>query len=284
MQYNIKNDITVIRKYFGLSQQEFANVFEINRLRIARIESGQSYPKDDFLEKIYSFCYRKGLRLNLQKELFYKDDLPKGHILLTHASKSEILGDISISKGRGSNDFGHGFYCGDSYDSSITFACRFPKSSIYFVDFDPRKLKCLKFGVDTKWMIAIAYFRGKINEYKDHPLVEEVVLEVENADFVMAPIADNRMFQIIDSFIDGEITDEQCKHCLAATNLGMQYVFLTEKSLKNVNLLERCYISDLEREAKREEQADFQRIGNDKSKLARIQYKNKGKYIGEILQ
>jgi len=31
------------------------------------------------------------------------------------------------------------------------------------------------------------------------------------------------MFEIIDSFIEGEITDVQCQHCLSATNLGKQY-------------------------------------------------------------
>lgn len=41
------------------------------------------------------------------------------------------------------------------------------------------------------------------------------------------------MFRIIDSFIEGEITDEQCIHCLAATNLGLQYVFKTKKCLES---------------------------------------------------
>ena len=33
-------------------------------------------------------------------------------------------------------------------------------------------------------------------------------------------------FEIIDRFIDGEITDVQCQHCLSATNLGKQYVII----------------------------------------------------------
>ena len=40
-------------------------------------------------------------------------------------------------------------------------------------------------------------------------------------------------FEIIDRFIDGEITDVQCQHCLSATNLGKQYVFI---GIKNVCL------------------------------------------------
>lgn len=62
------------------------------------------------------------------------------------------------------------------------------------------------------------------------------------------------MFEIIDSFIDGEITDIQCQHCLSATNLGMQYVFVSEKALSQITLLERCYLTDL---AKRMDQAGF---------------------------
>ena len=45
------------------------------------------------------------------------------------------------------------------------------------------------------------------------------------------------MFQIINSFIEGELTDEQCKHCLAATNLGMQYIFVSEKAVSQAKLI-----------------------------------------------
>lgn len=55
------------------------------------------------------------------------------------------------------------------------------------------------------------------------------------------------MFQIINSFISGELTDEQCRHCLAATNLGMQYIFLNEKAVSQIKLVERCYISTNEK-------------------------------------
>ena len=55
------------------------------------------------------------------------------------------------------------------------------------------------------------------------------------------------MFQIINSFIEGELTDEQCKHCLAATNLGMQYIFVSEKAVSQAKLIECCYISQNER-------------------------------------
>lgn len=283
MDYRIKEDLMLIREFFQMSQEELSTKLGVDKITLLRTENGNTYPRVELINKIYNFCFNKGLRLNLQKEMLYKDDIKLNHILLSHASKSEIVGDISIDKGRINNDFGKGFYCGDSYEKSVCFVCRYPESCVYLIDFDPSNLKSIKFEVNTEWMLAIAYFRGKLDNYKDSKLMKKILSPIQTADYVIAPIADNRMFQIIDTFIDGEITDEQCKHCLAATNLGMQYVFLSTKSIEHIKLLEKCFVSTSEKEYYQNEQLEFQKLGADKSKLARIQYRGKGKYIEEIL-
>ena len=91
------------------------------------------------------------------------------------------------------------------------------------------------------------------------------------------------MFQIINSFIAGDLTDEQCKHCLAATNLGMQYIFISEKAVSQVKLIERCYIADNEREYYKNIRNEESKLGEDKVKLAKRQYRGRGQYIDEIL-
>lgn len=91
------------------------------------------------------------------------------------------------------------------------------------------------------------------------------------------------MFQIINSFIEGELTDEQCKHCLAATNLGMQYIFVSEKAVSQEKLIECCYISQNEREYYKNIRLEESKLGANKVKLARKQYRGKGRYIDEIL-
>ena len=91
------------------------------------------------------------------------------------------------------------------------------------------------------------------------------------------------MFKIIDSFIQGEITDEQCKHCLAATNLGKQYVFVSDLAISQLEIVERVYLSDNEKNYYKEMRSSDSKLGEDKVKLARIQYRGKGKYIDEIL-
>jgi len=62
-------------------------------------------------------------------------------------------------------------------------------------------------------------FRGLLGGYKPYPLIQKIVARIRSADVVKDSIADNRMFEIIDEFIDGEIADEQRKHRLAAMRL-----------------------------------------------------------------
>lgn len=284
MDYKIDEDTILIREFYQLSQREFANILGVDKMTLSRTENNDTYPREELMDRVYNFCFEKGLNLNKQKEMLYKEDLSNKHILLTHASKLGIDGEISIDKGRVNNDFGKGFYCGESYDKSISFVCRFPSSCVYFIDFNPNNLIETQFEVSTRWMLAIAYFRGRLEKYKYSKIIKEIIGKINKADYIVAPIADNRMFQIIDTFIDGEITDEQCKHCLAATNLGMQYVFKTQKALDQIHILERCFVSSKEKEYYQNEQVRFQKEGEDKSKLARIQYRGKGKYIEEILK
>ena len=92
------------------------------------------------------------------------------------------------------------------------------------------------------------------------------------------------MFEIIDSFIDGEITDVQCQHCLSATNLGNQYVFVTSKALHHVTLLHYCYLAQAEKNAYLSSKMDEHKISSDKVKLARKQYRGQGNYIEDILK
>ena len=133
-------------------------------------------------------------------------------------------------------------------------------------------------------MLTIAYYRGALSEYENHPTVKNIIKKSRNCDYIIAPIADNRMFQIINAFINGELTDEQCKHCLAATNLGMQYIFISEKAANQLKLIERCYIAENEKEYFKNRRYDELKLGDNKVKLAKKQYRGKGLYIDEILK
>ena len=284
MEYNFREDLKAIRAILDLTQTELAEQLNVEQKTISRNELGNNEPSLKLLENVYSFAFKKNINLNKLKEMLWRDNLKDDHKLLFHGAKSTIEGSIDIHKGRANNDLGRGFYAGESYEQAISFIAGFEKPSVYFLDFDNRNLRCKKYQVNQEWMLTIAYYRGVLESYESHPIIKTLVEESKNCDYIIAPIADNRMFQIINSFIDGEITDEQCKHCLAATHLGSQYVFVSERAVEQTQIIERCYISEAEKEYYKKIRTKDAKLGDDKVKLAKIEYRGKGKYIDEILR
>ena len=282
MDYNFDKDFKAIRDVLDISQKEFAKVLDTEQKTISNIESKDSYPSKTIVESAFTYAFKKDVKINKLKELLCRDNLSHNEKLLFHGSKGEIKGDIDVNFGRGNNDFGKGFYTGESYEQAVSFISTYDDPSVYFMSFDDSDLKCKRYSVDREWMMTIAYYRESLEEYENHPLIEKIIKESRDCDYIIAPIADNKMFETINEFIEGNLTDEQCKHCLAATNLGMQYVFLTEKAASRLKIVER-YVCDKEREYYKKIKEDYRKLGNDKVKLAKAQYRGVGKYIDEVL-
>lgn len=283
MDYNFDKDFKAIRDVLDISQKEFAKVLDTEQKTISNIESKDSYPSKTIVESAFTYAFKKDVKINKLKELLCRDNLSHNEKLLFHGSKGEIKGDIDVNFGRGNNDFGQGFYTGESYEQAVSFISTYDDPSVYFMSFDDSDLKCKRYSVDREWMMTIAYYRESLEEYENHPLIKKNIAESRDCDYIVAPIADNKMFETINEFIEGNLTDEQCKHCLAATNLGMQYVFLTEKAASRLKIVERCYVCDKEREYYKKLKEDYRKLGNDKVKLAKAQYRGVGKYIDEVL-
>ena len=282
MDYKVGSDLSLTRFLLNISQEELAREISIERITLLRIENNETNPSLKTLDQIYSYIYEKGININQIKADFFDEEMITGTLLL-HGSKSEIQGDISPFVGRKSSDFGQAFYAGESVEQTTSFVTNFENSCLYILEFNEKGLKRYDFDVNQEWMLAVAYFRGTLEKYKNHPKIQNIVNIVKSADYVVAPIADNRMFRIIDQFIEGLITDEQCQHCLAATHLGKQYAFLTTKATSQIKILDRCFISSKERKEKRKIKEHDGELSENKVKEAMRSFRNKGKYIEDIL-
>lgn len=282
--FEVAADIEIMQELLGLSVADLAKQIGVTHQSIYNWKTNEQQITEKNLEKIYDFAYKNDIRLNKIKEQFCKEECIPKHKILFHGAKTYIDGELSLEKSKNGNDFGRGFYCGESLEQSAMFVASYHSSSLYIVDFDPTGLKYIQLGVTRDWMLMIAYYRKRLDIYTDHPLIQKLIAQLEGIDYIIAPIADNRMFEIIDSFIDGEITDVQCQHCLSATNLGNQYVFLTPNALKQVTLLHHCYLAEAEKKAYLTSKTDEHKVNSDKVKLARKQYRNKGDYIEDILK
>lgn len=281
--FELSTDIEIITELLDLTIEEFAGKINVHPSTIYKWKNNDEKISFVNLNAIYNFAFKNGIRLNQIKEQFSKEECPDNSVILFHGAKTNIEGSISIEKSKETNDFGKGFYCGESLEQSAMFVAGYPNSSLYITQLDKSDLCYTKLNVDRDWMLLIAYFRNKLTDYSNHPIISNLLSKLEGVDYIIAPIADNRMFEIIDNFIDGEITDIQCQHCLSATNLGNQYVFVTQKALDNLKIIRHCYLASAEKDYYLTSKQESSKIGNDKVKIARKQYRGQGKYIEEIL-
>ena len=285
MEFQVIQDIETVIELTELTMEEFAKALGVSRITVNNWISGKKDISEKNISSFYEYTFNKGIRLNKIKEQLYAEEIvDKSEVILFHGAKTVIEGELRLDCSKRKNDFGAGFYCGENLEQSAMFVAAFPSSSLYMLKFNRAGLKGKEFGVNRDWMLMIAYFRERLGEYANSEMIKTLVKEMQGVDYIVAPIADNRMFEIIDQFIDGEITDVQCQHCLSATNLGNQYVFISEKALSQIEILERCYLATAEKEFYLASRQESYEMNRDKVKVARKQYRDKGNYIEDILK
>lgn len=284
MNFRVIQDIETVMGLLELTTEEFARNIGVSRATLHNWITGKYEISGNNMAAFYEYAFKSGVRLNKIKEQLYREDtVSESEVLLFHGAKTEIVGELRLDCSKNNNDFGRGFYCGESLEQSAMFVSNFPASSLYMLKFKRKGLKRKIFGVTREWMLMIAYYRNRLGDFANAGIIRELADQNTGVDYIVAPIADNRMFEIIDSFIDGEITDVQCKHCLSATNLGNQYVFVSEKALNRIEILERCFLTRAEKEAYLGSRQETYEVNRDKVKIARKQYRGQGDYIEDIL-
>jgi len=277
-EYRIKEDIEFLLDAENIGSEELSERTKISRTTINEIlKNGKT--TDQVCEKFYAYAYENGYRINSVKEELLKEKEKKA---LFHGSKFG-LAEVTVSGSRENCDFGKGFYLGESYGQAVAFVCENEKSSVYAFRYSLEGLRVKSFDCSLEWMLAICCFRGTLREYAADETVRKIVAEIEAADVVVAPIADNKMFYIMSQFTEGEINADAALHSLSASKLGFQYVLKTDKALKNLSPVEKYYLSIPEREDCRKSLSERSFEIDTKLKLAKREFKT-GLYIEEILK
>ena len=283
-KFEIARDIKLAREALDLTQEKICEILGVNVRTIQRIEACEEFDlSKENKERFYSFVFSKIEGFNKLKSELRKEELKANEVLLFHGSKTGIEGAIDPGKSSLLNDFGRGFYAGETYEQSATFVCGGSEGSSYLFRLRTDGLTCKTYGTDLDWLLAVGYHRRMLEDYRDHPRLKKVVEENKSYDLIIAPIADNRMFAIIDQFLRGYTTDKQCIHCLAATHIGSQYVLKTKKACNKLKMLEHFYLCQEEKKKFSEIQKKEVSNTEAKVKLAFREYMGKGKTIDDIL-
>lgn len=244
LQYKIKQDLEFVMASEQKNIDEIAKATTISRTTIYEILNLNNIALSVY-EKFYSYIYNIGYRINSVKEDLLKETSLKK--VLFHGSKRG-LENISIEGSRMNCDFGQGFYLGETYEQALSFVCENKQSSVYSFTCDLENLNVLEFNCSLEWMLAICYYRGTLGIFSDSTIVKEIIQKINDADVIIAPIADNRMFYIMTLFAGGEINANVALHSLSASKLGKQYIFKTQKALKQIVPIEKYYLCQEEKD------------------------------------
>lgn len=278
LEYDIRKDINLIIESEKIDTSELSSLCNISRTTLIEIKNSNKTTKSVY-EKFYSYVYRKKYRLNSVKEELLKE---QHQIVLFHGSKNG-LSDIYYNGSRKNCDFGCGFYLGQTYNQVLSFVCENENSSVYSFSFDEKNLNIVKLNCDLEWMLVVCYYRGTISLYSNNKKIKDILNKIANADVIIAPIADNKMFYIMSQFTEGEINADVALHSLAASKLGYQYVLKTEKAINNLKPIEKYYLCKDEKEECSNELEKRSYEIDTKLKMAKREFKN-GLFIEEIFE
>ena len=205
-----------------------------------------------------------------------------GTVLLYHGSKSGITGDIEPIS-RELCDFGKGFYMGIEKMQPLTLICNFPNAKLYTVKTDLTGLRILDIEVGIDWALLIAYHRGKMESVKNSSLYQKYAEMAKDCDMIIGYIANDRMFVVLDRFFSGEITDVALVNSLSALKLGKQYVALTKKACRQIEIVEEKVLSEADRKVLRIESEAHRQEGIRQAEEICRKHRRDGRFFDEII-
>lgn len=281
--FEFRQDLDIILKTLDISSADLCRQLGFDMPTVSNWLNGKFEPDARSKEDIYSYAYTKGVRINTA----YEQPLitlgkKQGFKCLYHGSRKGINGEIDIKHSKDNNDLGKGFYLGETLEQSSMFVSNDDKSHVYSYGLYLHDLNVYEYKIDTDWVIAVSYNRGLLQEYDSSSKLQKILAKSLNADAIIAPIADNRMLEIIDNFASGIISAQACAYALSALDLGKQYVLKTQKAINKLGFIKEYYECS-------EERKEYQRIRNEKQ-ISRqnaikhyISQNKQGTYIEEIL-
>lgn len=280
--------IKKIRRYTRISQQELADYLGLTYTSINRWENGHAIPTKLAQDKLYEYCAINQIPLmdfiyEKIKKAVEDTKVSEDRVLLYHGSKRGLEGDIAPIS-RKHCDFGAGFYMGTQPEQALTLICDFPKSKFYLVSVKTDDIRVTEIPADIEWAMLVAYHRGRMETIKGSTFYQKYRSISQQNDMIIGSIANDKMFQVLDDFFIGNITDAALVKSLAALQLGKQYVAITQKGCNAVRIEREIPVSYLEKKylqvISEENRAKGVALANDICKDNR----RNGKYFDELLE
>lgn len=277
-EFSVKKDIEDALDLKKIDLDYFCKLNDISRKTIYNQALNPSNFKT--LNRIYDGIYDLGIRVNKTKAELYQEVVQNNSLVLFHGSKKGI-DEISCDGSRIDCDFGPGLYLTKIYDSALSFIDSYTESSIYVFKLNLKDLNIIELNTTIEWMLLICHFRKNVDISKHF---QELLDKIMKADVIIAPIADNKMFEILNDFQNGLITTTQALHALSASRLGKQYVIKTDKAKNQLTFVDQMFVCSKEKDFSKKNSQERSNEIESKIFYAKREFRNQGKYIDELLK
>lgn len=266
-----------------MNQEQFARALGTTALSINRWENGKTQPNKMAQTQLFEFCKKNNIDLFDYIAKQVKRDADDNRLIVYHGSKKGITGKIEPIS-RESCDFGKGFYLGTDPAQPLTLICDEDKPILYTMKLNLTGLKVLKVEIDLEWAMLIAYYRGYMNEVKGSEIYKKYERLADGYDVILGYIANDRMYRVMKSFFEKEITDVALIHSLSALDLGRQYVCKTTKACDQLEIVAKKELISLELAILRDKSIVRRQEGIDLTEEILLKYRREGKFFDEILR
>ena len=275
--------IKTIRQSAGMNQEQFAKALGTTALSINRWENGKTQPNKMAQTQLFEFCKKNNIDLFDYIAKQVKRDADDNRLIVYHGSKKGLQGRIEPIS-RESCDFGKGFYLGTDPAQPLTLICDEDKPVLYTMKLDLTGLKVLKVEMNLEWAMLIAYYRGYMDEVKGSEIYKKYEKMADGYDVILGYIANDRMYRVMKSFFEKEITDVALIHSLSALDLGRQYVCKTQKACDRLEIIDKRELTSLELAILRDKSIVRRQEGIDLTEEILLKYRREGKFFDEILR
>ena len=246
-------------------------------------EVKQTQPNKMAQTQLFEFCKKNNIGLFDYIAKQVKRDADDNRLIVYHGSKKGITCKIEPIS-RESCDFGKGFYLGTDPAQPLTLICDEDKPILYTMKLDLTGLKVLKVEMNLEWAMLIAYYRGYMDEVKGSEIYKKYERLADGYDVILGYIANDRMYRVMKSFFEKEITDVALIHSLSALDLGRQYVCKTAKACDQLEIVDKKELTSLELAILRDKSIVRRQEGIDLTEEILLKYRREGKFFDEILR
>jgi len=271
-----------IREYAKMTQEQFAKALGTTAVSINRWENGKTKMNSMAQKQLYGFCQEHEIPVADMLVQDYEYAADDQSLVLYHASRNGIIGNIAPVS-RQECDFGQGFYMGTTTLQPLTLVCAEKKPRFYSVAVDLTGLNVLDLEIGLDWAMLIAYHRKQMENAAGSAIYKRFAHLTDGYDMVVGYIANDRMYAELTNFFHGTITDAALMKCLAALDLGKQYVAITEKACRQVQILQEREITGFELSVLRDRATERRREGIALTEEVVRKHRREGRYFDEII-